>query len=327
MQRELALMNASRRAARGWRAKACPTIALTIGFVSAAAGGLGQTGASAPEAGPDGIGVLKVQGNVYLLVGAGANIAAQVGSDGILVVDTGTEASAQKAAAALRRLSPKPVGWVVDTSGDADHTGGNAALPQALGGAGARPRVVAHENVLNRMSAAGGKVPDALWPNDEYFEPTKDFSFNGEAVVVYHVPKAHTDGDSIVHFRRSDVLATGDVFTPGKYPVIDVERGGTIQGLIDAVNLILRITVPLKYQEAGTYVIPGHGRLCDEADVAEFRDMVTIVRDRVRDLKSQGMTLEAVKAARPTRDYDTEYDAAAGDAFVEAIYKTLDGKK
>jgi cyclase len=299
-------------------------LALTIGFVSAVAVGIAQT--AAQTAGGE-IGVLKVQGNVYLLVGAGANIAAQVGNDGILVVDTGTEPMAQKSAAELRRLSGKPISWVVDTSGDADHTGGNAALPQAIGGAGARPRIVAHENVLNRMSASSGKVPDALWPNDEYFEPTKDFSFNGEAVVVYHVPAAHTDGDSIVHFRRSDVLATGDVFTPGRYPVVDVERGGTIQGTIDAVNLILRITVPLKYQEAGTYVIPGHGRLCDEADVVEFRDMVTIVRDRVRDLKSKGMTLEAVKAVRPTRDYDTEYNAGGADAFVEAIYKTLDAKK
>jgi cyclase len=298
--------------------------ALTIGFVSAVAAGFAQTGASA-AAGE--IGVLKVQGNVYLLVGAGANIAAQVGNDGILVADTGTEPMAQKTAAELRKLSGKPISWVVDTSGDADHTGGNAALPQAIGGAGARPRVVAYENVLNRMSASSGKVPDALWPNDEYFLPTKDFSFNGEAVVVYHVPAAHTDGDSIVHFRRSDVLATGDVFTPGRYPVIDVERGGTIQGMIDAVNLILRITVPLKYQEAGTYVVPGHGRLCDEADVVEFRDMVTIVRDRVRDLKSKGMTLEAVKAARPTRDYDTEYNAEGAGAFVEAVYKTLDAKK
>jgi cyclase len=298
--------------------------ALMVGLVSAAAAGFAQTGAGE-------IGVLKVQGNVYLLVGAGANIAAQVGNDGILVVDTGTQPMAQKTAAELRRLSGKPISWVVDTSGDADHTGGNAALPQAISGPGARPRIVAHENVLNRMSSSSsgnqGKVPDALWPNDEYFEPTKDFSFNGEAVVVYHVPAAHTDGDSIVHFRRSDVLVTGDVFTPGRYPVIDTERGGTIQGMIDAVNLILRITVPLKYQEAGTYVIPGHGRLCDEADVVEFRDMVTIVRDRVRDLKSHGMTLETVKAARPTLDYDTEYNAGGADAFVEAIYKTLDTKK
>jgi cyclase len=285
---------------------------------------------SNPPAGD--IGVLKVQGNVYMLVGAGGNIAAQVGDDGILVVDTGLEAIAPNVAAALAKLSDKPIRWVVDTSGDADHTGGNEALPRLAGmgeggAGGARPRIVAHENVLNRMSAApkGGQpaVPDALWPNDEYFTPTKDFSFNGEAVVVYHVAGAHSDGDSMVHFRRSDVLATGDVFTPGRYPVIDLERGGSVQGLIDAVNQILRITVPLKYQEAGTYVIPGHGRLCDEADVVEFRDMLTIVRDRVRDMMAKGMTLEQVKAARPTRDYDTEYDSKAAGAFVEAVYKSL----
>ncbi len=290
--------------------------------VFAAAAAWGQ-----PASPPDEVGVLKVQGNVYMLVGAGANIAAQVGSDGILVVDTGAEAMAPKVAAALHKLSDKPIRWVVDTSGDSDHTGANEALPR-LSGLGERqqPRIIAHQNVLNRMSAAPARgqsaVPDKLWPNDEYFTPTKDFAFNGEAVVVYHVA-GHSDGDSIIHLRRSDVLATGDVFTPGRYPVIDLERGGSIQGLIDAVNLILRITVPLKYQEAGTYVIPGHGRLCDEADVVEFRDMVTIVRDRVRDLIATGMTLEQVKAARPTADYDTEYDARNAGAFVEAVYKSL----
>jgi glyoxylase-like metal-dependent hydrolase (beta-lactamase superfamily II) len=285
---------------------------------------------SNPPAGE--IGVLKVQGNVYMLVGAGGNIAVQVGDDGILVVDTGLEAMAPTVAAALAKLSDKPIRWVVNTSGDADHTGGNEALPRLAGSGagrtgGALPRIVAHENVLNRMSAAPkgsqAAVPDGVWPNDEYFTPSKDFSFNGEAVVVYHVAGAHTDGDSIVHFRRSDVVATGDVFTPGRYPSIDLERGGSVQGLIDGVNQILRITVPLKYQEAGTYVIPGHGRLCDEADVVEFRDMLTIVRDRVRDMISKGMTLEQVKAASPTRDYDTEYDAKAAPAFVEAVYKSL----
>jgi cyclase len=285
---------------------------------------------SNPPAGE--IGVLKVQGNVYMLVGAGGNIAAQVSDDGILVVDTGTEAQAPKVAAALRKVAERPIRWVVNSSADPDHSGGNEALPRlsgmgTVGAGGAPPRIVAHQNVLNRMSAgpkaSQAAVPEALWPNDEYFTPTKDFSFNGEAVVVYHVTGAHTDGDSMVHFRRSDVVATGDVFTPGRYPVIDLERGGSLQGLIDGVNQILRITVPLKYQEAGTYVIPGHGRLCDEADVVEFRDMVTIVRDRVRDMIGKGMTLEQVKAARPTRDYDTEYDAKAAPAFVEAVYKSL----
>jgi cyclase len=297
-------------------------IALTVAAMAAAVLVWGQPRPSGALAAGE-IGMLKVQGNVYLLVGAGANIAAQVGPDGILVVDSGTEAMAAKTAAALKALSDKPIGWIVNTQGDPDHIGGNEALPRLTGGRG-RPRIVAHENVLNRISAGKQpQLPEGLWPNDEYFTPTKDFSFNGEAVVVYHLPAAHSDGDSMVHFRRSDVLATGDVFTPGRYPVIDLARGGSIQGVIDAVNQILRITVPLKYQEGGTYVIPGHGRLCDEADVVEFRDMVTIVRDRVRNFAKKGMTLDQVRAARPTRDYDTEYNAEGANAFVEAVYKSL----
>ena len=273
--------------------------------------------------------MLKVQGNVYMLVGAGGNIAAQVSDDGILVVDTGAGAEASKVAAALRKLSDKPVRWVVDTSGDLDHTGGNEALARLAGtdgGSGPRAvaRVVAHENVLNRMTATPS-VPGELWPNDEYYLPQKDFSFNGEAVIVYHMPSAHTDGDSIVLFRSSNVLSVGDIFTPGRYPVIDLKNGGGVEGLISALNQILKITVPLKYQEGGTYVIPGHGRICDEADVVEYRDMVTIVRDRVQDMLKKGMTLEQVKAARPTRDYDTEY--GPGDVFLESVYKSLASKK
>jgi cyclase len=297
--------------------------ALILIAALAAAGAYCQTIPPADE-----LGILKVQGNVYMLVGATGNIAAQLGDDGILVVDTGTEAAAPKIFAALRKLSDKPILWVVNTDADPNHIGGNAALPRLSGLAPRQqPRVVAHENVLNRLSQKQSQIPEALWPNDEYSTPVKDFSFNGEAVLVYHVPDAITDGDSMVHFRRSDVLATGAVFTPGLYPVIHVERGGSIQGLIDALNQILRITVPLKYEEGGTYVIPGRGRLCDEADVVEFRNMVTIVRDRVRDLIGKDKTLEQVKAARPTRDYDTQYDAKSADAFVEAIYKSLTGKK
>jgi cyclase len=277
------------------------------------------------------IGILKVQGNVYMLVGPTGNIAAQVGDDGIVVVNTGTEAIAPRIAAALKTLSDKPVMWIVNTDADPDHIGGNAALPGLTGLAkGRTPRMVAHENVLNRLGGPAtpkaSRLPEALWPNDEYSTPTKDFSFNGEAIVVTHVPDALTDGDSLVHFRRSDVLAAGDVLTPGLYPVIHLDRGGTIQGTIDALNQILRITVPLKYEEGGTYVIPGRGRLCDEADVLEFRNMVTIVRDRVRDMKNKDKTLEQVKAAKLTRDYDTSYDAKSADAFVEAIYKSLSAR-
>lgn len=274
---------------------------------------------------------LKAQGNVYMLVGAGGNITVQVGNEGVVLVDTEYEQLAPKIVAAIRKLSDKPVLWIINTQIDADHVGGNDALPK-LANAGTRQavRVVAHENVMNRMAAAPRGVepvvPDKLWPNDEYYLPQKDFSANGEAVIVYHMPSAHTDGDSVVLFRSSNVLSVGDVFTPGRYPIIDLLNGGSVQGLINALNRILQITVPLKYQEGGTYVIPGHGRVCDEADVVEYRDMVTIVRDRVQDLIKKGMTLDQVKAAKLTRDYDTEYQGA-NDAFVEAIYKSLSARK
>ena len=305
-------------------------LALTLAAALAAACGWSQPRA---DGAADEIGVLKVQGNVYMLVAGGRNIAAQVGDDGILLVDTSSEALAPKVAAALKKLSDRPIAWIVNSSPDLDHIGGNAALPRLTGlSERQRPRIVAFESVLNRLSAAPARgqqqISDQLWPNDEYSTPVKDFSFNGEAVLVYHVPAAHTDGDRIVHFRRSDVLATGDVFTPGRYPVIDLARGGSIQGLLDALNQVLRITVPLKYEEAGTYVIPGRGRLCDEADVVEYRNMVTIVRDRVRNLISKDMTLDQVKAARPTHDYDGQYDGKeAGGLFVEAVYKSLSAKR
>ncbi len=283
---------------------------------------------SAAPVSSDDIGVLKVQGNVYMLVTDAGNIAAQVGDEGILVVNTGTEELAPKVAAVLKKLADKSILWVVNTDAAPNHIGGNSVLPHLSGLAPRQdPRIVAYENVLDRVSHRQPKVPDVLWPNDEYFRPVKDFSFNGEAIEVYHVPDALTDGDSLVHFRRSDVLATGDVFTPDRYPVIHTDQGGTIQGELDALNEILRITVPLKYEEAGTYVIPGRGRLCDEADVVEYRNMATIVRDRVRALVAKDNTLEQVKAARPTRDYDTQYDKASADAFVEAIYKTVANKK
>jgi glyoxylase-like metal-dependent hydrolase (beta-lactamase superfamily II) len=274
---------------------------------------------------------LPVQGNVYMLAGAGGNISLQVGNEGVLLVDTEYEQLTPKILAAIRKLSDKPIFWIVNTAIDADHVGGNDALPKAANAATRQAvRIIAHENVVNRMAAAprgaDPVVPDRLWPNDEYFTPQKDLSFNGEAVIVYHMPAAHTDGDSIVLFRSSNVLSVGDIFTPGRYPVIDLQNGGSVAGLINALNRILQITVPAKYQEGGTYVIPGHGRICDEADVVEYRDMVTIVQNRVQDLIKKGMTLEQVKAAKPTRDYDTEYSGRS-DVFVEAVYKGLSTKK
>lgn len=274
--------------------------------------------------------VFPVQGNVSMIVGPGGNTTVEAGKDGIVVVDTQTSAAAPQVMAAIRTISDRPIIWIINTSMDADHMGGNEALIRLGGSADAseRARVVTHENVLDRLVAAGGsaRVEDAATVNDTYFRSPKDFLFNGEPVMVYHIPAAHTDGDSIVLFRRSDVISVGDLFTPDRYPVIDLANGGSVQGLLDGLNRILDMAVAGKYQEGGTFVIPGRGRLCDEADVVEFRDMVTIIRDRVQDMIKQGMTLDQVKAAKPSRDYDTQYKGSP-DVFVEAIYKSLSARK
>ena len=270
--------------------------------------------------------VLPVQGNIYMLVGPGGNMTIQTGKDGVLLVDTMFAPLAQRIAAEIRKLTDRPIRYIINTHVHGDHTGGNEAL-QKMGVAGAAQAaaggatLMAQANVLNRMTASGATTG---WPNDEYDTPTKDFFFNGEAVVLFHEPAAHTDGDSIVFFRRSDVLSVGDIFTPERYPFIDIARGGSVKGLIDALNHILRLTVPEHLQEGGTRVIAGHGRLCGEADVVEFRDMVTIVRDRVQDALKRGLSLEQVRAAKLTLDYDPQY--GPGDAFVEAVYKSLGGK-
>jgi cyclase len=271
-----------------------------------------------------------VQGKVHVLTapdGNGSNVTVQIGAEGILLVDTQSPDSAQRIFGAVRAMSPEPIRWIVNTSARLDHMGGNDALarlgttPASLG----RPRMVAHENVVRRLVGVASVSRDA-WPNDDFFTRDKDFFFNGEAVIVTHMPAAVTDGDSIVFFRRSDVIATGDLFTPGRYPSIDFSAGGSVQGEIDALNAILHIAVPAKYQEGGTYIVPGHGRICDEADVVEYREMVTVVRDRIQDLIRKGSTLEQVKAAKPTRDYDGEYSrpgSAPPDAFVEGVYRSL----
>ena len=286
--------------------------------------------------------VVPVRGGISMVVGPGGNTTVQVGRDGALVVDTQTAAAAPDVLAAVRRLSELPVRFVINTGLDGDHVGGNKAIAssgQMLAGGNTRAATVyssggapiyAHENVLKRLSgAAEGAAEGAAsgWPTDTYFVAQKDMFVNGEPVQLMHMKAAHTDGDTVVVFRRMDVVSTGDVFTPDRYPVIDLQRGGSINGLIDALNAILRITVPEFNQQGGTLVVPGHGRLSDEADVAEYRDMVTIVRDRIQDMVKKGMTLEQVKAAKPTFDYDPLFGADKGAVFIEQIYRSLRNQK
>ena len=292
--------------------------------------------------------VLPVQGNIYMLVADGTNLTVSVGAEGVLLVNTGPAQMTDKVLAALNQLvnatvalpatnncfgvncpgiwgwsSPyintvisatapaKPLRYIINTSASPDHVGGNEKIATSgffprgggFGGAvtnvGRRASVVAHENVLNRMSAPAGKeapTPEAAWPTDTYFDELHKLPeyFNGEAVIVYHAPKANTDGDSLVFFRHSEVISAGDVFSTVSYPIIDLDKGGSIQGA---------------------------------ADVASYRNMLTMIRDRVADLKRKGMPLAQVKAAKPTMDFDGRYGATSGawttDMFVEAVYRSL----
>ena len=275
--------------------------------------------------------VLKVQGNVYMLVGDGGNIAVQLSDEGVLVVDTGLATMSDKLLAAIRKLSDKPIRYIINTHLHADHTGGNDVIGKAGSTTQGGPTtVIAHENAMIRMSAPLGKPGAAapgLWPTDTYFPESKDFFFNEEAVMLYHDQAAHTDGDTIVFFRRSDVVVAGDIFLTTSYPVIDQDNGGSVQGVINGLNRILDITVPKHEQEGGTYVIPGHGKLSDESEVLEYRDMLVIVRDRIEDMVKRGMTLEQVKAAKPSLDYDLHYGAETGPwttaMFIEAVYRDV----
>jgi cyclase len=281
--------------------------------------------------------LLPVQGNVYMIAGAGGNVAVQVGDDGVLLVDTGLEQWGEKVAAAIRQLSNKPVRFIVNTNARQDHMGGNERFAKAcskMGGgllvggyAGDGAMVIAHEAVLKAMSAPSGKtppIPNAAWPTDAYPGDSKEIYANAEGVEVIHPGAANTNGDSIVYFRRSDVVVTGDIFSMISYPVIDSERGGSFSGVLAALNRIIDLTIPKDWQEGGTMVIPGHGRIADEADVVEYRDMITIIRDRIQDMIARGLTIEQVKAARATRDYDGRY----GDptALIEAAYRELSSR-
>lgn len=305
---------------------------------SLAAAVIGIAGAQAQQAPP--VSVLPVQGNVSMLATAGGNVTVQTGKNGLVLVDTPPANLADQSIAELRKLSPRPIRHIIQTSLSADRIGGTPALlgPAAarglplgaglfgFGAQGAsRPNVAAQENVLNRLSAATPAVPPAMLPTMTYFQATLDLFANDEAIVVYHVPAAHTDGDSVVFFRRSDVISAGNIFTPNRYPVIDTERGGTVKGLVSALNKVLELAVPEAFSEGGTKIIPASGRISEETDVAEFRDMVAIVRDRVQDGINKKQTLDQIKASRPTRDYDTEYAGGPGDAdrLVEAMFKTL----
>ena len=307
---------------------------------------------------------LHAGGNVYVIAGAGGNIAASVGGDGVLLVDAGAEQAVPKVIAAINAItketrppdrpdsaSPFADTWqathafpstairtIINTSSLPDHVGGNAKIRDsaefhALGVLGAEEQgsevILAQENAAKRMGEEG--LPDDGIPTNTFFSVRYNMHrfFNDQAVQVTHMPNAVTDGDSIVFFRKSDVIATGDIYIADQYPPIDVDKGGSINGEITALDKIFDMCVTEFMSQGGTMIIPGHGWLGDAADLGYYRDMLTVIRERIQKMVDEKMTLAQVLAAKPTMDYDPEYGREPGVTakFVEAVYKSLTAPK
>jgi cyclase len=303
--------------------------------------------------------IVPVRGHIYLLAGAGANITLSAGPDGVFMVDAGLPQMTDKVIAAVNKLSqdlakegqplhsyppPKPIRYLANTTISPDHAGGNVKIAKAgktfTGGnvaadlnsglANDDAAILATEKALLRLVEA--KMPGDGQPTETYVRDNLKLShfFNGEGITLFHMPDATTDGDSIVLFRGSDVIATGDIFDMTSFPVIDMAKGGSIQGILAALNRLDDMAQAEFRTEGGTLFIPGHGRIADLADLAYYRDMVTIIRDRVQWMMKKDMTLAQIKAAKPTEDWDGRFGKNPNwtpDMFVEAIYKGLSGKK
>ena len=331
------------------------TVACVIATAMLLALGASTDRAVAQQQTSDSLDVVQLRPDFYVIGGAGGNIVVQIGPDGVILVDSGSTEKADLVLAAIRRLTPLPIRYIINTGMDVDHVGGNDKLARAglsilpgavVAGAGldddllsnhGRASVLAHENVLTRLSAPTGRqspIPSALLPTKTFAYRMYSMYLNGEGIQVIHQPAAHTDGDTIVFFRRGDVIATGDIVDTTRWPVIDTRRGGTVQGELDALNRLMDLTIynlPLQWRADRTFLVPGHGHVYDKLDLLEYRDAVTIVRDRVQDLIDEGKTLAQVKAANPTLGYRSQYGADTGpwttDMFVEVIYNELTAKK
>jgi glyoxylase-like metal-dependent hydrolase (beta-lactamase superfamily II) len=321
---------------------------LTVGSVA------GMHAQARPQGGD--VDAVRVRPDVYMLTGAGGNVLVHLGWMGVVLVDTGAAEMSDKVLSAIQRITDKRIRFIINTGADGDHVGGNAALARAgrtlllyndnpngnFGGSAFQTNngaagIMAHENVLTRMSASVGDkpaFPGTGWPTEPFTGArVKSLYLNGDGVQIFYQPAAHSDADSIVFFRRSDVIVTGDILDLRHFPIIDLDKGGSINGEIAALNRLIDLTVPpapLVWHEDRTLVVPGHGRLCDQGDVVEYRDMVTVIRDRIQDLIKKGMTLEQIKRADPTKGYRKQYGSDSGpwttDMFVTAIYKSLTAK-
>lgn len=298
--------------------------------------------------GGSGLRSFHVQGSVWVIAGAGGNITVQAGEakaagpgagEGVLLVDTGRKEMSAAVLTEIQTISSGRIEYIINTHADPDHVGGNEVFarprmdvlwtPGTVTGPGVK--VLGHENVLPRMSNGPAPYPAIAWPNYTYSSAQRKIFFNDEPIVIMHAPAARTDGDSIVLFRRSDVISAGDIFLETTYPVVDSTQGGSLAGIISGLNQLLDLMVPRYNQEGGTYVIPGHGRVGDQHDVLEYRDMLVIVRDRIRHAVDEGKSLAQIKAMRPTLDYDARWGATAGgwttDRFIDAVHAEMAGRR
>jgi cyclase len=300
-----------------------------------------------------GLDVVQLRPNFYMIAGAGGNVGVQFGSDGVVLVNTGTNAAADQVIAAIKKITPLPIRYIINTNADADFVGGNGKLAKAgstiftnpLGNAqltsamtnGGVAAILAHDSILQKMSAPTGKAaayPVDAWPTEAFFQNRKAIRMSDEGIEILYQPAAHSGADSFVFFRGSDVVVAGDIMDTTRFPVIDLANGGSIEGEIQALNKLIELTVapiPFIYKGTGTYVIPGHGQLCEQMEVVDYRDMIVVIRDVIADMIKQGKTLDQIKEASPALPYETRFGSKTGswttNMFVEAVYKSLTNKK
>ncbi len=301
--------------------------------------------------GADGKAVLEavqIHSNFYVITGAGANIALQTGEDGTLLVDAGVLESSGSVVALIKTITDEPIRYVLDSSADADHVGGNGVRakagrsifftgPEPLGNAagvsgGVGASILAPESVLLRVSAPSGQkppFPSDVWPTEAFAESHRFIYFNREGIEIFQ-QAAHDDTDSIVFFRGSDVICAGETIDSNHFPVIDLAHGGSIQKEIESLNRIIALAVrpiPFVFGGGGTYIIPAHGRVHQYADVIDYRDMLVIIRDIVQDMMKRGMALAQIESAEPAKAFEREYGAQSGswttNDFISAVYQSL----
>ena len=328
-----------------WQVNVGASLLLTVGAFASVA---------RSQDGGDSLDIVQLRSNFYVIAGAGGNISAQIGPDGVVLVDAGSSDAAGRVQAALKKVTDLPIRYVIDTGPDTDQVGGNGALAKAgrsIFAAGAEPlggefakamtngfaaSIIAPEDLLLRMSAPTGQkapFPSDSWPTEAFAEKRKYIYMNHEGVEIFRILAAHSDSDSIVFFRASDIIAAGAVLDANRFPVIDLEKGGSIQGEIDALNRIIELSVrpiPFVFQGGGTYVVPGHGHVYDISDVVDYRDMIVVIRDLIQDMIHHGKTLAEIQAASPAKGWERQYGSRSGpwttNNFVEAIYKSLTRK-